>query len=219
VEETVSDDNSEEVVHVGNVSDFLEAIKPGATIVWEPGYYNFSEYTDKVWREQGNAWNEEHTHVKLEECFDGGVEVIIQNVDNLAIMGDLESAIPTELVVETRYGEVLGFENCHQILLSGLTMGHTDEGTCMESVLSFSGSSDIPIRRINLCCNRVMDEAYEQYDLFLDPVKLNKERDIQKAMLEIKERFGKNAVLKGMNLLEAGTTIARNGQIGGHKSG
>ena len=77
VEETVSDDNSEEVVHVGNVSDFLEAIKPGATIVWEPGYYNFSEYTDKVWREQGNAWNEEHTHVKLEECFDGGVEVII----------------------------------------------------------------------------------------------------------------------------------------------
>ena len=35
----------------------------------------------------------------------------------------------------------------------------------------------------------------------------------------LKDRFGKNAVLKGMNLLEAGTTIARNGQIGGHKSG
>lgn len=78
---------------------------------------------------------------------------------------------------------------------------------------------NIPIRRINLCCNRVIDEIYEQYDLFLDPVQLHKERDIQKAMIEIKERFGKNAVLKGMNLLEAGTTIARNGQIGGHKSG
>ena len=150
VEETVSDDNSEEVVHVGNVSDFLEAIKPGVTIVWEPGYYNFSEYTDKIWSEQGDYWNEEHTYVKLEECFDGGVEVIIQNVDNLAIMGDLESAIPTEFVVETRYGEVLGFENCHQILLSGLTMGHTDEGTCMESVLSFSGSSDIQLSAMDL---------------------------------------------------------------------
>jgi len=78
---------------------------------------------------------------------------------------------------------------------------------------------DIPIRRINLCCNRVMDQLYEQYDLFLDPMELKKERDIQKAMIEIKDRFGKNAVLKGMNLLDAGTTIIRNEQIGGHKSG
>ena len=77
----------------------------------------------------------------------------------------------------------------------------------------------IPIRRINICCNRVMDQLYQQYDLFLDPMELKKERDIQKAMIEIKERFGKNAILKGMNLLEAGTTIERNGQIGGHKSG
>ena len=150
VEETVSDDNSEEVVHVGNVSDFLEAIKPGVTIVWEPGYYNFSEYTDKVWSEQGNAWNEEHIYVKLEECFDGGVEVIIRNVDDLAIMGNLESAVLTELVVETRYGEVLGFENCHHIFMSGLTMGHTDEGACMESVLSFSESSDIQLSAMDL---------------------------------------------------------------------
>ena len=77
----------------------------------------------------------------------------------------------------------------------------------------------MPIRRINICCNRLMDEAYQQYDLFLDPVELKKERDIQTAMIEIKERFGKNSVLKGMNLLEAGTTIERNEQIGGHKSG
>lgn len=77
----------------------------------------------------------------------------------------------------------------------------------------------IPIRRINICCNRVMNQVYQQYDLFLDPMELKRERDIQKAMIEIKERFGKNAILKGMNLLEAGTTIERNGQIGGHKSG
>ena len=78
---------------------------------------------------------------------------------------------------------------------------------------------NLPIRRINLCCNRILDEVYEQYDLFIDPVKLKKERDIQKAMIEIKDRFGKNAILKGMNLQKAGTTIQRNEQIGGHKSG
>ncbi len=77
----------------------------------------------------------------------------------------------------------------------------------------------IPIRRINICCNKVSNQEYQQYDLFLDPVKLKKEKDIQKAMLEIKNRFGKNAILKGMNLEQSATTIERNGQIGGHKSG
>ena len=77
----------------------------------------------------------------------------------------------------------------------------------------------IPIRRINICCNRIMDQAYQQYDLFLNPIELEKERNIQKAMLEIKNRFGKNAILKGMNLEKAGTTIERNMQIGGNKSG
>ena len=43
------------------------------------------------------------------------------------------------------------------------------------------------------------------------------ERKIQKAMLEIKEKYGKNAIIKGMNLEEGGTTIERNKQIGGHK--
>ena len=46
-----------------------------------------------------------------------------------------------------------------------------------------------------------------------------KERKLQRVTLAIQDRFGKNAMLKGMNLMEGGTTIARNGQIGGHKAG
>ena len=42
---------------------------------------------------------------------------------------------------------------------------------------------------------------------------------MQKAMLEIKDRYGKNAIVKGMNLQESATTMERNMQIGGHKSG
>ena len=77
----------------------------------------------------------------------------------------------------------------------------------------------VPVRRINICFNRVMDEAYQQYDLFTPPADLKREHKIQKATIEVKKRFGKNAVLKGMNLEEGGTTIERNMQIGGHKSG
>lgn len=76
-----------------------------------------------------------------------------------------------------------------------------------------------PIHRVYLTCNDVVDERYQQYDLFVDPAELEREHAMQKAMLEIKERFGKNAILKGMNLQEGATTMERNQQIGGHKSG
>lgn len=77
----------------------------------------------------------------------------------------------------------------------------------------------IPIHRIELAFVHVMDERYQQYDLFTDPAELEREHRMQKAMLDIKQKFGKNAILKGMNLQEGATTIERNRQIGGHRSG
>lgn len=75
------------------------------------------------------------------------------------------------------------------------------------------------VRRVNLTFNNVIDEAYQQYDLFIDPADLERERKIQRAMIDIKKKFGKNAILKGMNLEEGATTKLRNQQIGGHRSG
>ena len=48
--------------------------------------------------------------------------------------------------------------------------------------------------------------------------KLAKERKLQEAMLSVKKKYGKNAMLKGMNLQEGAMTIERNNQIGGHKA-
>lgn len=75
------------------------------------------------------------------------------------------------------------------------------------------------IKRVTLTFNNVMDEAYQQYDFFCDAAELERENKMQKAMIHIKKKYGKNAILKGMNLSEGGTTIERNRQIGGHKSG
>ena len=47
---------------------------------------------------------------------------------------------------------------------------------------------------------------------------LQKEKSLQKAVISLQKKFGKNSVLKGMNLKEGATTIQRNGQIGGHKA-
>ncbi len=75
------------------------------------------------------------------------------------------------------------------------------------------------VHRINLSFNNVVEEVYMQYDMFADPAEREKERSIQKAVLGIKKKFGKNAILKGMNLEEGATARERNHQIGGHKSG
>ena len=65
----------------------------------------------------------------------------------------------------------------------------------------------------------VMTEDYQQFDLFSAPEETEKDVKAQRAAISIKQRYGRNAILKGMNLEESATTIERNGQIGGHKSG
>ena len=86
-------------------------------------------------------------------------------------------------------------------------------------------------RRINLTANRIVREEdvrknnqFEQMNLFIDYEEIKKEKmqeekekNLQQTMINIKKKYGKNAILKGMNLVEGGTTIERNGQVGGHK--
>ena len=92
------------------------------------------------------------------------------------------------------------------------------------------------VRRINVTANHVVDETsvpktanHEQLDLFTDysalqakkeaeEAELAREKRMQKSMLELKNKHGKNAILKGMNLEEGATTVDRNKQIGGHKA-
>lgn len=76
----------------------------------------------------------------------------------------------------------------------------------------------IDVRRISISFNNIVDAEYRQYDIFTDPDELERETRMQSAMLAIKDRFGKNAILKGMNLDKSGTTMERNNQIGGHKA-
>ncbi len=92
------------------------------------------------------------------------------------------------------------------------------------------------IRRLNITAAHVIAESaaqnqggYEQLDLFTDygarkaqqeqeQRALDKEKRMQETMLSIKKKFGKNAILKGMNLEEGATAKDRNAQIGGHKA-
>ncbi len=78
---------------------------------------------------------------------------------------------------------------------------------------------NVPIRRVGISANSILDECFEQYSFFVDPEIMEKDRKITQSVNEIKARYGKNAILKGMDLLDAGNAIERNAQIGGHKAG
>ena len=75
------------------------------------------------------------------------------------------------------------------------------------------------IHRVNITCNNVMPEEYHQYHFFVDGEELERNRKMQQAVISIKNKFGKDAILKGMNYEEGAMTRERNHQIGGHKSG
>ncbi len=95
---------------------------------------------------------------------------------------------------------------------------------------------DLLVRRLNISANHIIPEEnaekteeFEQLDLFTDydkleklekqrEAELKKERAIQEATINLRNRFGKNAVLKGMNLQKGATTRSRNKQIGGHNA-
>lgn len=95
---------------------------------------------------------------------------------------------------------------------------------------------DLLVRRMYVVASRVIPEEevkepqeFEQMDLFTDYAALEKQKEqekrerekekrIQHAILDLQKKFGKNAVLKGMNLEEGAMTIERNGQIGGHRA-
>lgn len=81
-------------------------------------------------------------------------------------------------------------------------------------------TKDLTVRRVTISANDLKSAAdtYEQFDIFTDVKKLEQEKKLQKAMIEIQDKFGKNAILKGTNLMEGATTIDRNSQIGGHRS-
>ncbi|MCQ2519106.1 MAG: DNA repair protein [Lachnospiraceae bacterium] len=88
---------------------------------------------------------------------------------------------------------------------------------CVDELYDRIMDKNCYIKRVGLSFNNVTDESFRQYDLFTDPAELERENRMQKAVISIKNKFGKNAILKGMNLEEGGTTIERNAQIGGHK--
>ena len=135
-----------------------------------------------------------------------------------------------------RYGRKIPKHAHGTANLEGYSSSTKQIMTAMLALFDRIVDKNLLIRRLNVTANRVIDEKsmpkppqYQQMDFFTDyaaeqekqkaeQAELAREKKIQEAMIDIKKRFGKNAVLKGTNLSEGATGKDRNNQIGGHKA-
>ena len=152
------------------------------------------------------------------------------NLDNIGIfskyIGEVKEDYYGRLVPKSAHGSI--------------RLDHMTSSTklIMKSVLQLyekNVNKDLLVRKVNISFNNIIKNdssinkpIYKQFDLFSNNEEEIKnkekelsdeedERKIQKTILDIKSKYGKNAILKGMNLMEGATTIDRNKQVGGHK--
>ncbi len=139
-------------------------------------------------------------------------------------------------IVADHYGRKVPKPSHGSINLSPATSSTTEIMKAVSELFDRVALPGVLIRRMNVTANHLIPEEdvvyekeFEQLDLFTDyslveqqkkeeQEKRQKEKNLQQAILNVKKKYGKNAILRGMNFREGATAIERNGQIGGHKA-
>lgn len=123
---------SQTAVHVSTADEFLAAIASDTEIIVDAELIDFSTATG-----YGTSGGE---HYRWDEEFDGPM-LVVQNVSNLTVRGSGDAATDRVLSAVPRYAYVLTFENCSNIYVTHITLGHTQEpGYCAGGVLQFRSS-------------------------------------------------------------------------------
>ena len=140
-------------------------------------------------------------------------------------------------IVKDHYGRQIPKHAHGTINLEGYTSSTKKIVGAAAELYDRIADKNLLVRRLNIVANHVLpesaapkkNEGFQQLDLFTDyaalqaeqeqeRAALDREKKMQQVMLTIKKKFGKNAILKGMNLEEGATAKDRNKQIGGHKA-
>ena len=117
------------------------------------------------------------------------------------------------------YGRMHPAHNYGTVKMRERTNSPKDIGAALAASFDAKTDHSLLFRRLGICANNVTaDDGFYQLDLFTDYDALEREKKIQSAMLEVRSKFGANALFTGKNMLEGATTLGRNQQIGGHRA-
>ncbi len=135
---------------VHSIEELVEAIAPGARITLEPGRYNMTDFMNRFPTvEAQDEWNEKHEYVRIDSEFDG-LELVVKNVQGLQISGGAQNPAGTEIVTEPRYAALFTFENCKDIEMDNLTLGHTENGDCDGNVIDLDACQGIILKKLDI---------------------------------------------------------------------
>lgn len=152
--------------------------------------------------------------------FDEARTVLMEMMDNLCLEMSKNNLVTNSITIYIGYSNSLHLEMARG---SFSIKTPTNSATILIRELSKLYERVVnplfPVRRLNISCNNVVKESFVQLNLFDTVETADNDKKIQNAVIDIKARYGKNAILKGMSYLESGTQRERNRQIGGHKSG
>ena len=152
--------------------------------------------------------------------FAEGLLIIKEMADLLCLDLAAKEMVTKSITLQVGYANHLKLEPSHgTAALSTETNSDHIIRPAVEALYKRIVNPQYQIRRVNISCNNVRPEKYRQITLFDDTAQLEKSHKVQSAVLDIKQKYGKNAILKAMNLEQEATTRERNRQIGGHKSG
>ena len=166
-------------------------------------------------------------------------EIIVREMTEQLVLDLVDKCLVTDAIVlhvgYDRENTGAGFRGERKIDAYGRSIPRSAHGTASLGTQCASGKiimnavlelfvrivdEKLTVRRVNLAAIRVLpeDAVAPQMDLFTDMEALEREKSLQRTMLRLQKRYGKNTVLRGHDFQEGATKIQRNGQIGGHRA-
>ena len=145
--------------------------------------------------------------------------VLKEMVDNLVLELVEKGLVASSISLGIGYSKDIIKATGGTTKLGGAT---SSKSTIMDAFINLfkrTTKEGYPIRRIGIGLGGIISEDYASIDLFTDEATLDKEKRMQKAIIDIKNKYGKNSILKAMDLAPKATTKKRNTLIGGHNSG
>lgn len=134
----VSQKEAKQTIRVTTVEEFIQAIGPNRTIELDADEFILSDVKDRY-----------HEYVRWDLSYSNSLSILIRNVKHLTIKG--RDDMPTRFLVKFANSDVLNFENCHDVALHNLALGHTTEtNDCDSGVVCIQDSTNISFHHCDL---------------------------------------------------------------------
>lgn len=159
-----------------------------------------------------------HSQVLFKDYNGNNIKIIIREMVEVVAMRLHKNHVTSSLIgLGIGYSKDVGGSFYHQIKL--------DQATDVENVILSNALmifdkyyEGLPIRKVTISCGRLQEKSGVQLNIFDNIEKIREQEQIDEAILEIKDKYGKNALLKASSLLDDSTIQERNKKIGGHSA-